>query len=1462
MPITRDDSIAADSTCSPSSPDMSSTAATVSKPAIRTYGRARPREVEASILDSSRAESPTISRATQSVYRTGSPGAGEEIPPSPNAAADSDDDDGAIIPPRRSIWDDLKAVDAEFDAEDASSGLTQHVGASFKLQSPADASSSSPKPTDAGSRTAPASPLIPSKNLEETWATMGTSSHRTIAPSPSSSPPVGTTMPRRNKRPNAIRDSDSELDEAGQMSPPQSTPPQPLQSGPTSSFTPPTSEFEEVSRADKALSSASPASSLGREGEDAVPDPAKPSRPSMPPRAVSTVGKLTKTKNKTKKPLTKKEREQMVRDRGRLAAGRTAIIPLTTMRDFSMGALLRTAQTKKGQPLTKQPSIPSSDPIRSFDSSPPGREPDHPIASASSSTAAFSWGQSHRSPSPGSPSPRKRSSVADIDLGALNSDDDDIFAGIIPRPVAPKVDASKRAALNNMKKQLIEQQKRDQPVDLDSDDDILIVDSHAASDDMHVVAQEEAADRRAQKERHERPSLGRKMAKQFGAAHRPSKPREANHQVQLLKKIEEEKQEEVKRKEVDWIKRGGKIKTTVNTENVKAISAIVDQYAEQHLQHAERQNAAMEVEEDGEEEDSDGEWDPDQDLRGSASPEPELEYASGSEGGDEPEVDEDITMVADEDDESMDATQVDDETQLARPGGRRKRALVLDSDSDNENDKENGGLVRTASLRSVNSPLGLIPHRGSMSSMDDRTEDETDKENNTKLMFDRSEDKENKAVQRGLFEARRLDLSNILSPTARTQGTSAGDVDQRTPLGEIRTDDDPFASPVATSPFAARLLKSTPSKALEFSQTPGPSLIQRFDAGKSPAALEFSQFDEGQENDENAVSAFKPSSLEPGFSQLFEAGTIKPGSSDVKGKGKETPAADALDRLRAPVDLGDVSLTLDAGTLRPALKVNENVRRQADEIFEDEQALLIESALQKPARKPQLYVNDHGFLTQTRPEIGSPLLYHTQPFKAPTPRAALSQYASWLASQTPGGSQAQTQPQSDRHPLRTLSFSATPSGDLDDELENGSPRGLQRLRRVRESRKDASPSPSPSPSKRVKVSTESSRNAFDILARGAKQESARERERGAGRFGQSEFVQAEAVESDDEEEAFGFGLVKGAGDDEEADGEDLDRTLETLVDDADMNIETVAADKVLEKFQEHQEADDQALEKLVKDAAEGVLRQKRRKGGVDLDDSDDEDDDMDAERIRAKRRRKEREDIESGPFKTVYNQSFVDDDAEFSHLKNESQETAVDPDDIVVYKEHKENQSGGESSEDEEPQYVTREAIVQAIRDKKDRDEDIPAMNPHDVAWVDSALSDDEDSSMPIVKTVPRYNTAAPRRQGTLIGVMDFDTQESQLESTQEVDTAAELVRERAALEGWAKREMRTGRNGSTNRSVIAVTGLEHARSKKSKGRAAPGKAVSAATRAAPGATGGVGRSGVKPTRSILSAVDRSARFK
>jgi mediator of replication checkpoint protein 1 len=63
----------------------------------------------------------------------------------------------------------------------------------------------------------------------------------------------------------------------------------------------------------------------------------------------------------------------------------------------------------------------------------------------------------------------------------------------------------------------------------------------------------------------------------------------------------------------------------------------------------------------------------------------------------------------------------------------------------------------------------------------------------------------------------------------------------------------------------------------------------------------------------------------------------------------------------------------------------------------------------------------------------------------------------------------------------------------------------------------------------------------------------------------SEFVEAEAQESDDDE-MFGFGQRK-ANDGDEEDGEDLDKNLEVLVDDRAMDEETVAPQLVFEKFQ-------------------------------------------------------------------------------------------------------------------------------------------------------------------------------------------------------------------------------------------------------------------------------------------------------
>ena len=60
------------------------------------------------------------------------------------------------------------------------------------------------------------------------------------------------------------------------------------------------------------------------------------------------------------------------------------------------------------------------------------------------------------------------------------------------------------------------------------------------------------------------------------------------------------------------------------------------------------------------------------------------------------------------------------------------------------------------------------------------------------------------------------------------------------------------------------------------------------------------------------------------------------------------------------------------------------------------------------------------------------------------------------------------------------------------------------------------------------------------------------------------FLENEAAESD-EDDNFGFGKAKK--DDEEEDGDDLDQTLDILMDDNAMDEDTVAADLVMEKYQ-------------------------------------------------------------------------------------------------------------------------------------------------------------------------------------------------------------------------------------------------------------------------------------------------------
>jgi mediator of replication checkpoint protein 1 len=189
----------------------------------------------------------------------------------------------------------------------------------------------------------------------------------------------------------------------------------------------------------------------------------------------------------------------------------------------------------------------------------------------------------------------------------------------------------------------------------------------------------------------------------------------------------------------------------------------------------------------------------------------------------------------------------------------------------------------------------------------------------------------------------------------------------------------------------------------------------------------------------------------------------------------------------------------------------------------------------------------HRFLTQTRPDVPNPEIYHmTSPLQTQTqPDISLN-------SQTPAqvwaaATQSLPQPQaSQRQPLGTISLST-------DDLEQGYSRPLRRLKK-----RDISPagfcsSPFPSPKT----------NAFEIITYNAKVQATKKK-----KPEKSEFIEGEAEESDDDEmHGFGgFGKAKGDGE-EEGDGEDLDKMLEELVDDKEMNEKEVARQAVLEKHQ-------------------------------------------------------------------------------------------------------------------------------------------------------------------------------------------------------------------------------------------------------------------------------------------------------
>ncbi|KAJ6627507.1 hypothetical protein B0H10DRAFT_1994915, partial [Mycena sp. CBHHK59/15] len=962
--------------------------------------------------------------------------------------------------------------------------------------------------------------------------------------------------------------------------------------------------------------------------------------------------------------------------------------------------------------------------------------------------------------------------VIDVELPALDDSDEENLpdAGDLLKAVKQeKTLAEKQKELRAIKMRALAAQAHSTSIDDDDDDLEIAVSNEKAKDIVYTEAAERgSAGKKRLSEGRKRQmtfagiSLAQQRAKQSGTPAKPlplaSGTKRTHDQLtrDLAKLVAQDNAEVTRRKEEEWVRRGGKVAATgADAEEVIALrTAALQEYTEKGRKNAEEREARMQVDFD-EDDPSDEDW---TQARGSASPQPrEDSDADADDGGEE-----DITMVNEDEDEDGLPSHV----KSRRP--RRARA-VIDSDVENEENVASGEKTASFVLRQAITSEGLLGqedsdenhsispielagtmHRDSISSMDERTEDEGDKENNTHLMYDRSEDKENKAVPRlpfgarpglgrqgslfGLEEGIRRGLS--MSPGDRDAMSDGGDDendaggDKRRPLQRLLSEEDPFLVDSGASgsvDFAARLKQASPLPEQPI-RAPAASLQPSFGAGLhvGPRAAGFSQFSDDES------TGFSGVPLQPGFSQLFESGTEQQRPPKrplgLSGSFSEKSESGLFALRKTTVSLG---LTQDLD-LQPAFQVGDNLKRQADSIFEKEQEYLWEAANRKSeTKKEELYINDHGFVmfkmfrSSNRPDVADPEVYRPS-----SPSQSTSSF----------GTQRSTllDPQSLlRRPLRTLSL--TESVEL--EAPERSP-----LRRL--AKRMTTPSP-----------THLQQPARDEGAEATKA------------LDKSEFVVDEAQESDDDE-MLGFGHKKDDG--EEEDGEDMDRTLETLVDDQEMDEETVAAERVLEKFQEHAQEDDLKNELLQQAVVQGELRKKRR-NRLGLDDSDEEEEeDMRARKIRRhlQEPRIDRDNVNelakdpnTAPFYQVYKKDLERDD------DGDAQDADMD--------------SGDENGRE----VLTRKELTERLRAVARQEQAEPELDVNDVSWVDRGSDDEVETKIKSVSL----------RRAVVGQQLDGDI-ESRHGTTDE--------RERKRLDIWAKREGRT-RNVGTGRASgrTAVTG-------------------------------------------------------
>ncbi|KAL6309572.1 MRC1-like domain-containing protein [Sparassis latifolia] len=1066
--------------------------------------------------------------------------------------------------------------------------------------------------------------------------------------------------------------------------------------------------------------------------------------------SVKQKGKGKQKQKRLKRP-TKKEREETQKTTARIVADRPVSLPRVENKKFGMMEFLGKLKLRYNAP----PSSPS-DPIQAFSSSPSVGVVAPTDDAHDAPTPAGTYPPETPAPSPsrqsretftylsllGPQSPGAVQTVAD----QSGSDEEMPDVGsLLQADHAKRTKEEQRKRLQQEKLRLVELQKKRARPDEGDDSDLEVV-----QDDMKVVIEEEAKGRRVFSAH--KPSVGRKkqltlalrsskttphkrVMKQstngtamleFAAASvftRPADTRDhgtismSHTDVSkfLLQNATKQAEALQRAKEEEWVRRGGRLKGRPESDeegvdtNAKMRAIISKACSEAPREEGDADGVQADDESGGAE--SDGEYHPDDESTDGADAEDENHAPmTMSEWG------------VDSDEDSS------PKLPLHAPRFRRGRPLAT-LVSDDEDVEDHGQSSRIGGRLAHGSPLvGLLSpqrqqfalnHRGSLSSLEDRTEDGTDKENDERLMFDRGEDKENTSIV--------IQPSSVRPHVGRIPGSILGDVDLwgpdsaelgdcRLPLKELLTEDDP------EDPFLF-----TPSR------PPARQLLFSVDA-RSPA--EYDVVDESQS----------------GFSKLFEAGSLRRGSqssSNMKGGGLSQffIGTASIDRLGEPMPTAGPSLTLDV-QLQPALEVNEGLRRKADSIFDKEQEYLAEASNQNLEPEPKLYVDENGFLTQTKPKSSIP-----QTHQLPSPSQLAAPFRAVLGETT----------------LSTLSRSR--DGLDSDEFEILAEHPSTRLMKRRELPHSRRSSPSPSPQRPRMV------NAFDLLRRRPRSPTLK----GHRKLGPSEFIEGEAEESD-EDAMLGFGGHRRNDDDAEESDDNQDQTLAELVDDTVLDKDILAEHAVLEKVREHQQEDDRALEKVHMDAIEGKYRTKRRDRGVGFDGSDSDDDD-EARRLRrntiSKKRKIDRDSLEelarhqeTLAFVAAYHAE--EEDAEdFAHMQHDEM-TLVDED----------------GQDDENAQEVTSFAQIYNTNWGE-----VEAFDSRNIAWIERDHEDELSLRVKEVTTNSKAGMSARTNWDAALAERPRGVREDD-------------ERNRARMQSWARSE-RTSRNSATGYSTggSVVTG-------------------------------------------------------